>query len=103
MDFAVSFPARGVIHLKSRALFQRRRPSRIAAGSSNASSRPRKSPTSRFATPTAELRYCPETHRLDEVVSIALPPSLNGHPGAVDGQVKGTDGANGQTSTPTNG
>jgi heavy metal translocating P-type ATPase len=100
MDFAVSFPARGVIHLKSRALFgdadhpdcrrflecvfRAREVSRVEIRDS-----------------IAELRYCPETHELSDVVN-RVASYLNGDAAHPHGQIKGTDGANGHLY-PTNG
>ena len=93
MDFAVSFPARGVIHVKSRALFgdadhpdcrrflecvfRAKEVSRVEIRDS-----------------VAELRYCPDTHQLHEVVD-RVAAYLNGHPPHPNGPIKGTDGANG--------
>ena len=100
MDFAVSFPARGVIQLKSVALFgdadhpdcrrflecvfQAKEVSNVAIRDS-----------------VAELRYCPETHRLEDVVG-RVASYLTGRAGPSNGSVLGTDGANGHLY-PTNG
>ena len=49
----------------------------------------------------AELRYCPETHSLNDVVN-RVASYLAGRPGPSNGHVNGTDGANGHLY-PTNG
>ena len=86
MDFAVSFPARGVIHLKSRSLFgdaqnpDCRRFLECVFQAEEVSH-------VEIRDSIAELRYCPETHRLDEVVGRVV--------SYLKAPVKGTDGANG--------
>ena len=93
-------PRQGVIHLKSRALFgdvdhpDCRRFLECVFRAKEVSN-------VEIRDSVAELRYCPETHQLNDVVH-RVASSLNGIPGAVDGQVKGTDGANGHLY-PTNG
>jgi Cu2+-exporting ATPase len=86
MDFAVSFPARGVIQLKSRSLFgdaqnpDCRRFLECVSQAEEVSH-------VEIRDSTAELRYCPDTHRLEEVVGRVV--------SYLKMPVKGTDGANG--------
>ena len=100
MDFAVSFPARGVIQLKSRELFGNadhpdcRRFLECVFQAKEVSN-------VEIRDSTAELRFCPETHQLNDVVN-RVASFLNGHPAHANGQIKGTDGANGHMY-PTNG
>ena len=90
MDFAVSFPERGVIHLKSRSLFQdadhpdcRRflecvfRAEEVSGVAIHDS--------------TAVLRYCPDSHSLGEVVN-----RVTSYLKASPAPILGHDGANGQ-------
>ena len=100
MDFAVSFPARGVIQLRSRELFEdadhpdcRRFLECVFQAKEVSNVEIRDS--------MAELRYCPETHTLTEVVN-RVASYLAGRPSSTNGHVLGTDGANGHLY-PTNG
>ena len=101
MDFAITFPARGSIQLKSQSLFGdadhpdcRRFLERVfqAKEVSNVEIR----------GGVAELRYCPESHNLKDVVNrvasylAGRPASLNGHANGTNGHANGTNGhANG--------
>jgi hypothetical protein len=91
MDFAVSFPARGVIHLKSRSLFgdadhpDCRRFLECVFRAEEVSH-------VEIRDSTAELRYCPETHQLTDVIQRVA--------SYLHGQVKGSDGANGGQGQP---
>ena len=109
MDFAVSFPARGVIHLKSQSLFrdanhpdcrrflecvfQAKQVSKVEIRDS-----------------TAELRYCPDTHDLGDVVGQVasyLKQQVRGSDGAssqlyqTNGYVHGINGHHGPSSSAT--
>ena len=93
MDFAVSFPERGVIHLKSRALFGdadhpdcRRFLECVFQAKEVA--------TVQIRDSTAELHYCPDTYELKEVVN-RVASYLHGPSEPAHGPLLGTDGANG--------
>ena len=101
MDFAVSFPVRGVIQLKSRSLFQ---------DTENPDCRrflesvfqAREVSNVEIRSGVAELRYCPETHSLKDVVNrvahflnhSASPPKVptNGKIYGENGHTNGTNG-----------
>ena len=94
MDFAVSFPARGVIHLKSVALFEdvehpdcRRFLECVFRAEEVSNVEIRGS--------VAELRYCADRYQLREVVG-RIASSLNGATAGSNDRIPGTDGANGQ-------
>lgn len=122
MDFAVSFPARGLIQLRSQKLFGnadhpdcRRFLERVfqAKEVSNVEIR----------GGVAELRYCPESHSLNDVVNrvasyLAGRNGSNGHTNGSNGHANGSNGhasgtfeklygsnghTNGTTSVPVNG
>ena len=113
MDFAVSFPARGVIQLKSQGLFQ---------DSDNPHCRRflecvfRAEEVSKVEIrgAVAELRYCPETHDLKDVVNRVAsylsgrPASSNGTNGHSNGHAIGhsngyANGTNGHVNGHANG
>jgi heavy metal translocating P-type ATPase len=97
MDFAVSFPARGLIQLRSRELFGepdhpvRRRFLECVFQAEEVSN-------VEIRGDVAELRFCPETHRLHDVVNRVAsylggrPASTNGHSDGTNGHVHATNG-----------
>ena len=109
MDFAVSFPARGVIQLKSESLF----------GNSDHPDcrrflecvfRAEEVSNVEIRGPVAELRYCPETHTLDHVVNRVVsylsgrsPATNDPTDSLTNGRYHGTDGANGHVAGNANG
>ncbi len=112
MDFAVTFPARGVIQLKSRSLFEdsdspdcRRFLECVFQAKEVSNVEIRGS--------VAELRYCPETHTLKDVVNRvasylsgkATPSNgnANGHANGTNGHANGTNGHANGTNGHTNG
>ena len=100
MDFAVSFPARGVIQLRSEALF-RDADHPDCRRFLECVFRAKEVSNVEIRNSVAELRYCPETHSLKDVVD-RVASYLAGRPASTNGHVIGTDGANGHLY-PTNG